>query len=528
MKKIQTKLFGALALLAGLSFVTAAPTFAFDDDDKEKEESEESEEEEADEDTDDWLAVVGGDVYTGTGAVLRDATVLSKNGVIEEIGYEVEIPEGAETIKAEGMRVYPGLVAMSATSRLSRGLFAAQETMEVDDPSQIDPEAEQGETPLEEIDWLEAAYDATIRNLRADDDEGAVGRRPKRMDVEDGFDPFNPYLILALASGITTAEQSGSSIKLKRGTIEGVGMSEKYMTSFSWSNNSPSAKTKTRERLAGAAKYLREYRDWKSSGDKDAPEPSKKGVDTNALRVLQGEVWARFNANDRDELLGIARLAQRFNFRPVIYGAREGWTVASELGRAGAQIVLTPRTRADKDERFSRPGGSSIENAAKLHNAGCSIVVVPSNTAIDLSGIAGRDLMALNLEASFAVRGGMTDEEALAAITINPARLMGIDHRVGTLEIGKDCDLIITDGDVMHYETFVQWAVVHGKMSYDKQKETYFSHIRPRPMEPDPVDVGEEGEVIQDEEIVEEEEGDSEEAEEAEEEKKKKEPVDDL
>src|SRR6185436_10325318 len=58
--------------------------------------------------------------------------------------------------------------------------------------------------------------------------------------------------------------------------------------------------------------------------------------------------------------------------------------------------------------------------------------------------------------------------------------------RVGSLERGKDCDAIVTDGDILHYQTFVQYAVVDGKLVYDKEKELYFAHIRPRPKKPEP------------------------------------------
>ena len=56
-----------------------------------------------------------------------------------------------------------------------------------------------------------------------------------------------------------------------------------------------------------------------------------------------------------------------------------------------------------------------------------------------------------------------------------------MDQRIGTIEVGKDCDLILTDGDILHYQTFVQYAVVSGKQVYDKQEELYYAHIRPRP-----------------------------------------------
>ena len=168
--------------------------------------------------------------------------------------------------------------------------------------------------------------------------------------------------------------------------------------------------------------------------------------------------------------------------------------MAEELGRAGAYAIVTPRTRRDRPETTTHEAGSSIENAAILTRAGVQVALVPANTSIDMGGISGRDLLSLNLEAGFAIRGGMDEREAIEAITVIPARLLGIDHRVGTLEPGKDADVLITDGDILHYETFVQYTVVEGKLVYDKQEEIFYAHIRPREsgMEPVAVDPGEE------------------------------------
>ena len=142
--------------------------------------------------------------------------------------------------------------------------------------------------------------------------------------------------------------------------------------------------------------------------------------------------------------------------------------------------ILTPRDRRAKDERLVAKGGSSIENAAILHSHGVQVVVVPGTTGVDLGGIAGRDIMHLPIEVGFAVRGGLPEDAALASVTTVPARILGVDHRVGTLEVGKDCDFIVTDGDLLHYQTFVQYTVIDGEKVYDKQDELYFAHIRPR------------------------------------------------
>jgi hypothetical protein len=297
-------------------------------------------------------------------------------------------------------------------------------------------------------------------------------------------------MILGLAAGITSTGQGRAAVKLKRYIsqdpplaydFDGVVLSSKTYASMSWSSSS--AKRTLREKFTRAAEYLREYHQWQIDvkKDKELKEPKKSGVDGSTLEVLKGELLPRFRADERLDLLGIARFAQEFGFRPVIDGCREGWTVADELGRAGAMAILTARDRRDKGEELRREGGSSIENATLLSAAGVQVAIVPSSKGISLSGIVGRDIMHLTVEVDFAIRGGLSERLALDSITRVPARMMGISHRVGTLEVGKDCDLIVTDGDLLHYETFVQYAVVDGDLVYDKQDELYYAHIRPRP-----------------------------------------------
>lgn len=414
--------------LAAFSFAAplalwSAPAWAQDPAPKEGDkpaEGQDSKKEEKEE----WFAVTNGDVFTGTGSLLRGMTILAKNGVIVEIAGEVDIPEGAKVLDAKGLRIYPGLVAVS-----SAGLF------------------------------------------------GGTG-----SELEDSVDPFSSRMVLGLASGITSSGVGSVAAKLKRGEIKGVVMRDKYSTTLAFSTNNPSTKRNLAEKLELTARYLREFRDYESkkASNKDLKEPPKKGVDSSILSVLKGETLARFNADSREDLLGIARLAQKYGFRPVIDGCGEGWTVADELGRAGAFAILTPRDRNDKSEALVRPGGSSIENAAILHAHGVQVAIIPSTRGVDLGGIAGRDIIHLPIEADFAVRGGLPESAAIAAITVVPARILGVDHRVGTIEVGKDCDLLVMDGDLLHYQTFVQYAVVDGKQVYDKEAELWFAHIRPR------------------------------------------------
>jgi hypothetical protein len=435
----------ATAALAWFGLSLGSPALAFTVEDDEKKEDEEAKKTIPEEEKDSYFAVINADIYTGTGEVLRDAMLIGKNGKVVEIGYELDIPGRdyytdipederdfrVKVLDAQGMRVYPGLVVIGSSGLTGTG-----------------------------------------------------------GDFQGSIDPFSQNMILGLAAGITTTGQGRAAVKLKRYIsqdpplpydFDGIVLSEETYASMSWSSGS--SKRSLREKLERASEYLREYRQWEVDvrKDKELKEPDKKGVDGTILSVLKGETLPRFRASDQGDLLGIARLAQEFGFRPVIDGCREGWTVADELGRAGAFAILEARERRDKDEALTREGGSSIENAAILSAAGVQVAIAPQASGVSLDGIVGRDIMHLPIEVDFAIRGGLSESLAIDSITRVPARLMGISHRVGSLEVGKDCDLIVTDGDLLHYQTFVQYTVIDGQLVYDKQDELYFAHIRPRP-----------------------------------------------
>ena len=175
-------------------------------------------------------------------------------------------------------------------------------------------------------------------------------------NLTDSVEPYNKSMTLALAAGVTTAVNGSSVAKLKRGHIEGLMVKSQAWNSWSFSNGNPTGQLKVRENLKKAAAYLRAYRQWEidKRSNKDLKEPSKKGVDQKSVEILTGKSRPKFSANDRTDLLEIARLAQEFGFRPIIEGCTEGWTIAAELGRAGATAIVTPRSR--ESERSSSTG----------------------------------------------------------------------------------------------------------------------------------------------------------------------------
>ena len=109
--------------------------------------------------------------------------------------------------------------------------------------------------------------------------------------------------------------------------------------------------------------------------------------------------------------------------------------------------------------------------------SGALVGILPYRRTVMLSGLAGRDLTVLPLEAAFAVRGGMSEDDALKAITLNPAKILRIDDRVGSLEKGKDADLLILSGHPLDYRAHVLKAIINGKVYYDRSKSRLFEQV---------------------------------------------------
>jgi imidazolonepropionase-like amidohydrolase len=247
--------------------------------------------------------------------------------------------------------------------------------------------------------------------------------------------------------------------------------------------NSPAQKRDLREKLGQAREFLREmeaYARAKAEGDEDAKKPDDPKGFEQALKLIKKERAAYISANQKQELIFLADLASEFGIEIVIYGAQEGWTVADRLGRAGIKAIVVPRRQSGADPQKNQPTGNNIENASILYDHGVDIAITTTGSGISLVGLAGSDMQHMPMEAAFAVRGGLPESAAIEAITLGAARLLGIDDRVGSIELGKDADFIVTDGPLLDFYTSVQWTVVNGDVVYDKQDETLFAHIRPR------------------------------------------------
>ena len=175
-------------------------------------------------------------------------------------------------------------------------------------------------------------------------------------------------------------------------------------------------------------------------------------------RVLAGELPALVTAQTAREILGALRLQREFGFRLVLDGAAEAYLVLDEIRAAGVPVILHPT--------MARHGGTlenaTFETATKLRDAG-----IPFALQSGYEGYVPKTRVVL-FEAAMAAAYGLTVEQALAAVTIDAARIIGQEERIGTLERGKDADLALFDGPPLEHTTHVCAVVVRGVVASEE------------------------------------------------------------
>ncbi|PIE22561.1 MAG: hypothetical protein CSA62_11935 [Planctomycetota bacterium] len=385
------------------------------------------------------VAYVGAVIHVGNGQVLRNGTVLTHGSKIEKIGVDIKIPKGCKKVDVSGKHITPGFLALNASN---------------------------------------------------------LGLQTSSGKLADGIDPFADSIPRALAAGITSYlfnSGSGSSmpsgkaavIKLQPGDLKDVILREGIMVSM-WVPLSPANRHKFEGFVEKAKKYIAAKKDFDrrvEAGDKSAKAPKLDKKLKPLIDVIRGDTRLRLSCRGRTKDIRAAlNIARLLGVPATISGCTEAWCIADEIAETGSACIVYPREYVPPDPTQSQPNGATIQNAKILSDAGITVAVAvqPSRfggASVGNGGILGNDLNTPFADAAFAVRGGLTDEQGLATLTLGAAKLLGVDDRIGSLEPGKDADLLILSGDPLHYETFVDLAIVNGRLRYDRSKYPFYRKL---------------------------------------------------
>ena len=360
------------------------------------------------------LLIQGGSIKPITGEDIQDGQILINDGKILAIGKKVDVPEGCEIFDAGGMLITPGL---------------------------IDAHTHIG------------VHESAIRWEGSDYNETSDPVTPE-MRAIDGINPMDESLAMALAGGVTAAVTGPGSANVIGGT---------FLAMKLWGNcvdemvirNPVGMKAALGENPKGCygqdgrkkpvtrmgiAALLRQTLNRARQYDENRKDPAKDcpfDLQMEAmLPVIRGEIPLKVHAHRADDILTALRIASEFDIDITLDHCTEGHLIVDQLVKAGKPVLVGPsfnsKTKFElKNKTFATPG--------ILAKAGLDVCIITDAPVIPLNY--------LTLVAGLAIRYGMDEKDAWRAITINPARAAGIESRVGSLEPGKDADIVIFNGN---------------------------------------------------------------------------------
>lgn len=379
------------------------------------------------------LAVTGGKVYTMAGETYERGTVLVDGDKIVAVGEQVEIPEGTRIIDATGKVVMPGFVE----SHSHVGIWG------------------------DGVAWEGRDFNETSEPMTP------------HMRASDAINPFDIAVERARAAGVTTLMTGAGSANLIGGewaaikpvgnTVEEMLLREPCGLKMALGENPKRVygdQKKSPITRMGQAALIRElfvkaqaYAAALERAERDGTTPPERDLRLEPLvRALRREQKARIHAHAAQDIVTAVRLAREFGLDPVIEHATDAIKVADFLAREQVPVSVGPF-------HIGRPkiemSAMTLKTPAVLAQAGVLVAIHMDTTA---------STEFLPIFAGLAVREGMPEEEALKAITINAAIVSGIADRVGSLEPGKDADILVLSGHPFDLMTQVEQVLINGEV----------------------------------------------------------------
>ena len=384
-------------------------------------------------------------IVTVTNGTIQDGSILLRGGKIAQIGASLLIPDGAQVIDATGRYVTPGLIdchSHIATDAINEGSIPITSMVGIEDV--VDPEDIAiyralaggvttanvlhgsanpigGKCQVIKLRWGKPAAEMIFEGAPLGI-KFALGENPKRSNVPPG----------------------GRRIDLHPGTRLGVN-------------------DMIRQAFLDAKQYQSEWKDYerrKTAGETRLIPP-RRDLELEALvEILDGKRLVHAHCYRADEILALLRLAEELGFRiQTLQHVLEGYKVAKEIADHGAGASTFSDWWAYKVEAYD----------AIPYNAA---IMTRKGVLVSINSDSAEEIRHLNQEAAKAMKwGGLTEDEAMRLVTFNPARQLKIENRVGSIEEGKDADLVIWDGPPLSIFSKALTTFVDGEVYFDREKD---------------------------------------------------------
>ncbi len=385
------------------------------------------------------IAITNGKVVTVTGKTLENGTVLIENDKIKAVGTELEIPADAQVIDASGCWVTPGLI--DCHTHISN--FGEPSTY----PGPTSDGNEMSDPVTPQVRALDAVnpYDYAIEKVRN------AG--------------FSTVCILPGSANVVC----GSGVVIKLRDVETAdemvipnhepmkfAMGENPKRCYGLDRKLPMTRMGTaslfRETLFKAKVYSDRLKAAESDPSK-APEPDFK-LDA-LVPVVRGEMRCRIHAHRSDDIMTAIRIAEEFHLDYTIEHCTEGFKILDALKAKNVRCTIGPY--------LWEPSKQEIWNM-KLENPG---ILADAGLTISLTADTGSQTASLPATVGLLMRRGLSEEAAFKGVTINSAKTLGLEDRIGSLEAGKDADIAIFDGHPFSSLSLCRMTIIDGKIVHN-------------------------------------------------------------
>lgn len=397
------------------------------------------------------VALIGGTVHTVSGEIIENGTVVFEDGVITAVGRDVAVPADARRIDVSGRHVAPGLIAANTAIGLFEiGGFTV--TIDLNELGDINPNAR-----------AEVAFNPESRHIGVARSNGVL----TAVSAPSGG------LVAGLAAAMALDGWTWEQMTLKPAVGLIVHWPSPAAPRFGpWmAQQSSSRRVDPEQRYAEQIKTIREafadaraYRTARRAAENGGPSHDTDPRWEAMIPVLDGEVPVIVQADEVRQIQDAVTWAEEEGVRIVILGGRDAGYVADHLARKNVPVILTAVLTSPV--RAWEPHDASYSLPVRLHRAGVEFAIAGTPSA--------QYAYRLPYEAGAAVARGLPAEEALRAVTLNPARILGIDDRVGSIEVGKDATLLITSDHPLEYAGTVEQAYIQGRAIDMMDQQRYF------------------------------------------------------
>ena len=396
------------------------------------------------------IAVKGGRFFTGTKGTIDGGVLLIRDGTIAAIGKDVAIPSGAKVIDASACFIMPGLI--DAFTNLG-----------TEEPGTLGSDSDEKTSPV-----------------------------TPQLRIIDSFDPENPFIPMARRAGVTAAliapavgnliagqcglvslwgdDTAAMTIKFPV-AVQGA-MGEAPKIRFGSKDQTPQTRmgeaALLRQTFIDVQNYLQQISDYEKKdrefkakkaegkepeGEKPSPPPADLKFQA-LVPVLKAEIPFLVTANRLDDILTALRIADEFGFKIILSGGADAYRIKERLAAAKIPVLLKPEEAA---ARLTVETQRAVpENAALLFGAGVKIAFQTGSV---------KDATGLIHQAQVAVAGGLPHDEALRALTVNPAVIFGVAGDLGSLEKGKVANLTIFENDPLLSPARVKAVIIRGEIA---------------------------------------------------------------